>query len=386
MTETQPLDAVEPRHLLARGAVIAVAAIFGLTYSLSAPLIALNLAERGLSEALIGANAAMHAVGVLAVATVLPRLAAWGGVRRTILGALAVAAGALLAFPAMPSVWLWFPLRILLGGAAEALFVLSETWINELSTESTRARAMAVYTAALSLGFALGPLILSAVGTGGATPYVLGAALTAAAMVLIAVPWVQAPAFHEPAAGGPLRYLRLAPVAMATTVLNAGIETAGLSFLALYAMGAGWPENEATRLISSMMVGAIVLQLPIGWLGDKVDRRRLLLGLAVVSGLGALLWPFVLHQPVVAYAVVFTWGGVFVGIYTIMLTMVGSRFKGGELVGVYAVMGLSWGVGALAGPAIAGVAMDLVPHGLPLFAAASCLIFAVFLRRARGDT
>jgi len=40
----------------------------------------------------------------------------------------------------------------------------------------------------------------------------------------------------------------------------------------------------------------------------------------------------------------------------------------------------------LAGPAIAGVAMDMVPHGLPLFAAVSCLVFAAFLRRARGDT
>ena len=63
-----------------------------------------------------------------------------------------------------------------------------------------------------------------------------------------------------------------------------------------------------------------------------------------------------------------------------MLTIVGSRFKGGELDGIYAVMGLTWGVGALLGPALAGIAMIFFTHGLPLFAAAAaCLLFALFL-------
>jgi hypothetical protein len=33
-------------------------------------------------------------------------------------------------------------------------------------------------------------------------------------------------------------------------------------------------------------------------------------------------------------------------------------------------------VGALVGPVLAGLAMDLVPHGLAFFAAAACFAFA----------
>jgi hypothetical protein len=77
------------------------------------------------------------------------------------------------------------------------------------------------------------------------------------------------------------------------------------------------------------------------------------------------------------------WGGVFVGIYTIMLTIVGSRFQGGDLVGIHAAMGLSWGVGALVGPALVGVAMTVTDQGLPLVAAAACLAFALSAIRAR---
>jgi MFS family permease len=300
------------------------------------------------------------------------------------LGALVLAGLVLALFPATPGIWLWFPLRLVLGAASEALFTLSETWVNQLSEERSRARSLATYVAALSVGFALGPLILSGVGTAGATPYLIGAALALAAALLIASPRVIAPVFPAERPGNLLRFLRLAPVAIAAEGLNAGIETAGLTFLPLYAVAQGWTEEGGTRLISCLMFGAILLQLPIGWLGDRIDRLRLAIVLGVVTVGGALLWPLVLHDPWIAYPVLFLWGGVFVGIYTLMMAVVGSRFAGAELVGIYAVMGLVWGVGALLGPALAGLAMDLSAHGLPIFAALACLAFTIFAATSRN--
>jgi MFS family permease len=356
-----------------------------LTYGLTAPLIALDLAERDFGETLIGANAAMHAIGALVAAPLLPSLVARFGARAMVLGALLLAAAAMASFPIVPSVWLWFPLRLAVGYVSEALFALSEAWINHLSGERGCARAMATYTAALSLGFAAGPLILSAVGTAGSAPYAIGATLALGATAFTACPRVVAPRFEGPGGGGLGLAARLAPLAMATTVLNAAVETAGLSFLALYAMDAGWEEAAATRLISAMMIGAILLQLPIGWLGDRTDRRRLVVWLGAAAAAGALLWPLALHDPWLAYPMVFAWGGVFVGVYTIMLAMVGSRFQGTELVAIYAGMGLVWGAGALLGPMLAGLAMDLVLHGLPLFAALACAGFVAFALRSRAQ-
>lgn len=361
--------------------------MFGLTYSLSAAVIALNLVERGLSESVIGANAAMHAVGVLITAVTLPRIVALFGIRRLVILALVVAAAALAAFPALPLLWVWFLLRLLLGMSSEILFVLSEAWTNSLSTEATRGRAMATYTAALSIGFALGPMILSVLGSAGHAPYLVGAGIALMAATLVASPKVAAPEFDKPASGSPLRFMRLAPVAIFATMLNAAIETAGLSFLAIYAVNLGWPESGATSLMSCMMIGAILLQLPIGWLGDKVDRVKLVAALGAIAALGALVWPLALKSEWLTYGLLFVWGGVFVGIYTIMLTVVGSRFQGAELIGIYAAMGLVWGVGALLGPVLAGFAMELSVHGLAFFAAAICALFAFFvLLRGRAAT
>ena len=384
-----PMATAAPRMLtstqrrLSLAAVIATAAIFGLTYGLSAPLIADNLAEWGSGEALIGANAAMHALGVLLIAPLLPRLAVRYGQRGLIVTALLLSAGTLALFPLVPSIWLWFPLRFALGAGAEVLGVLSETWTNDLADDATRGRVMAIYMAALSLGFAGGPAILSVAGTGTAA-YFIGAAIALLALVPVASPWTIAPAPLHADHAQPWRYLRLAPMAMTTTVLNSAVETAGLSFVALYAGGLGWSEPAALRLVTTLMIGAIALQLPIGWLADRMDRSRLVMLLAVLSTLGALSWPFALATPWLAYATVFVWGGLFVGIYTVMLAIVGERFSGAELVGIYAMMGLAWGLGALLGPASVGIGMQLSPvWGLPATIAGGCALFALFMALRR---
>ena len=357
--------------------LVATALIFGLTYGLSAPLIALSLTQLGYGEGFIGANAAMHAVGVLAIATFLPAIAWRFGAKLPIAISLLVAATILAMFPQMPSIWLWFPLRIALGAASETMFVMSETWLAHLSNEATRTRTMAIYTTALSLGFALGPMILAAVGSQGETPFVIGSVVALIALGSIAMPWVRNPSFAKPEHRNPLRYLWLAPVAVAATLVNAAVETAGMSFLPLYAMQAGWAEQSATTLLSVLLLGAIVMQLPIGWLGDHMDKRRLVIVLGALSTAGALAWPYVLGSPYVAYPLLFVWGGLFVGIYTVMMAHVGSRFQGGDLVTVYTIMSIAWGFGAFVGPSTAGASMEFATHGLPYFAAIACAAFTV---------
>ncbi|WP_333681412.1 MFS transporter [Dyella sp.] len=372
------------RMLLSMGAVIATATIFGLSYSLSAPLIAVSLAARGYSDRFIGINAAMHAVGVLAIAPCMPALAGRLGARRVAILALVVTALTLAAFPFVTAVGWWFPLRVLLGAAAEALFVMSETWANSLSADEARGRTMAMYTASLSLGMVLGPATLAWLGIN-RDGYFLAGCLSLFAVAFIAGRWVVAPASIRPESAHPMTYVRMAPVAMATTALNAGVETAGLSFIGLYAAAQGWTNDQAMRLISTLMFGAIVLQLPIGWLADRFPKRKLAMVLAWISAAGALCWPFVLGHALLAFGIVFCWGGVFVGIYTVMLAMVGERFAGASLVGIYAVMGLAWGAGALAGPTLAGLSMGASARfGFPALISLACAGFAVFLSRSRS--
>ena len=359
--------------------IIATASVFGLTYSLTAPLVAQLLIESGMTETLVGANAAMHAVGVLMIAPFLSQLSIRYQPKRLIVVALLMSGICLFAFPWMPSVWLWFPLRLILGVAAEILFVLTETWASELSTDSNRGRVMATYTASLSLGFAGGPLILSYTGFDGLLPFAVGTIIAMAALLVINMPGLRQPAMVSHGHSNILRMMRLSPIAMGTTALNSAIETAGLSFLGIYAVRLGWSETDGAQLITVLMIGAIILQLPIGWLADKVNRIGLMIGLTALSAISAFLWPLMLTVEWLAYPALFIWGGLFVGIYTTMLAIIGSQFRGADLVNIYAAMGLLWGAGALFAPTLAGGFLDVLPHGLPIFVGLTCTLFLIFV-------
>lgn len=366
-----------------QAAVIATAAAFGLTYGLSAPLIALELDERGVSGALIGANAAMHAVGVLLIAPELPRIVGRAGLAAPARAALIAAAVLLALFPVLPMLAVWFLLRVLLGMSAESLFVISETWLSQSTDDRSRARVMGIYVAAMSAGIALGPAILAVSGREGALPFLTGSALALVALAILVLTRPDEVPPEPPSGEGPLSFLRLAPLAVAAAALNAAVEAAGLALLPLYAMDLGWSETRGTLLLSVLLIGAIVSQLPIGWLGGRMDRGRLTVILAIVSGLGALAWPFAFAHPWLAWPMVFLWGGAFVGIYTLALTDVGERFRGADLAGVFAAMSVAWGIGALAGPLLGGLAVEATRHGLPLMTAALCLAFGLASLRAR---
>ncbi|MHC1551512.1 MFS transporter [Phyllobacterium sp. K27] len=368
--------------------VVLTAAIFGLTYGLSAPLIALELAEAGYSEGFIGANGAMYAIGVLLAAPYLPGLAQRLGFSALAKSALLASSGLLVLFPLAPFLWIWFPLRAALGAASETLFVVSETWLNQLVAQKNRGTMMAIYVTALSCGTALGPAILTVVGRQESLAFFIGAAIALLACIILFVgkPKATSPVREE--MGNPFRYLKVVPVAVASSALNAALEAAGLTLLPLYAMRLGWTEDSATLLLTVLLIGAITLQLPIGWLADRLPRQRVLIVLSIISAVGALVWPIAFSNPWLAYPLLFLWGGAFVGIYTTTIAMLGDSYKDNELLGIYALLSIFWGVGALLGPLIGGLTMELSPHGLPIFAAAICAGFAVFSgsRKKRGTS
>ncbi|MBJ3814942.1 MFS transporter [Shimwellia pseudoproteus] len=360
--------------------VIFSVTIFGLTYGLSAPLIALRLDDNGYGEMIIGLNAAMQALGVLVIAPFLPALFRRFQTLTLMLVSLVGIALVLCLFP-FTSLPVWFLLRFILGVFIEIIMVLTETWLNDSTVEEARGKTMALYTACLSLGFAAGPVLLVWLGTDSFQPFMAGGLIALLAALCLAKTGMARQESDAVAATGFVRSLQLALLAIVATALNAAVEVAGMNFLSLYALAHGWSDNQATTLISVLLLGAIVLQLPLGWLADKVDRRRLITQLAVISTLGALMWPLILPYPLLAYGVLFLWGGFFVGIYTVAITWVGSLFRGAELAGIYATMSVAWGAGALLGPILGGVAMEMATHGLPWLVALLCLMFTLLSLR-----
>ncbi|WP_449551207.1 MFS transporter [Lelliottia amnigena] len=357
-------------------AVIFSVTVFSLTYGLSSPLIAFKLLSAGMSESAIGVNAAMHAVGVFLIAPFLPAL-----FRRyrplTLIVVSLCAITVIFVLFGVVSFPMWFLLRMGLGLFSEIIMVQTETWLNGSTVERARGKVLALYTAGMSLGFATGPLILAWTGSDGNLAFYVASVLAALAIVFIFTSGMPRVEGHEAKPETLGNSLKLAALPIMATVLNAAVEVLGMNFLSLYAIKLGWSESASALLISVLMFGAILLQLPIGWLADRVDRLKLMTTLAFIAAALAFVWPHILAFHLLSYVMLFIWGGIFVGIYTVAITWVGERFNGGQLAGIYAAMSVAWGAGALAGPLLGGFAMTFALHGLPWLTGALCLVFAL---------
>jgi MFS family permease len=363
-------------RVLAIATAILCIAVVGAGLSLSIPLLSFVLEQRGVSGTVIGLNTAMGGIATIVIAPFIPQLAARLGVRLLLILALLLGAGVFIAFYFVGPLWLWFPLRFLYGASLAVLFVLSEFWINAAAPERSRGLVMGIYATVLSVGFALGPTVLTLFPRGTFAPYLIGAGLFLVAMVPVAFAGKVTPKVEYAPHDSILMFLRAAPTAIMAAFVFGAVETGGMSFLPLYGLRMGYGETAAALLVSILAVGNIVVQIPIGLISDKVDRRKLLLILGAVGAVGAALMPLVATRTEILFPIVGIWGGLVAGLYTVGLAHLGAEFKGTQLAGANATFVIMYSVGMLAGPPVMGFGIDLWnPHGLPATIAA---LFALY--------
>lgn len=338
--------------------VIVAMAIVNLVYGITFPLLALVLDGQGVSKTLIGLSTVSQAAAILAIAPFAPFLLQRFEPARIMQIVTVVVAVLLLVAGSFPNVWLWFPLRFLIGAFNAMLWIASEALINELAEDRSRGRVIGIYGSAGAAGFALGPLLLIFTGSQGLLPF----AATSALVLAASLPLFFAHGHRMQPTGGQTdgvwRLFLLAPVIMLANVAYAAAAESIITFFPLFGMYLGTTEAFSLLLISVVGIGSMILILPLGWLADHVNRMGLLLVCVVLTMLGLLLMPHVLHNNVLAVVFFFAFGGVEGMIYALGIILVGERFKGHQLAGASTAFTACWAVGTIAGPFLAGAGMD----------------------------
>jgi MFS family permease len=173
-----------------------------------------------------------------------------------------------------------------------------------------------------------------------------------------------------------LNIFRVAPLILAAAVLGGITDMAQLSLFPVYLLRSGFDQETAVAMLSAILWGNVLLQIPIGWLADRVDRRRMLIGFVVVMLVVPLVFDLMLASPWLLWPGLVVWGGVCFGIYTIGLTLLGDRFPAASLASANAAFVTVFEVGGLSGPILAGSAIDLLPGpGFMIVLAGSAALF-----------
>jgi MFS family permease len=293
----------------------------------------------------------------------------------------ALGATAVLVYPLWVDPLGWTVLRLVTGIALVGLCTVIESWLNAQAAPQHRSRVFGVYMVVTLLALAGGQLLLDTQPPGSFVLFSVVAILFSLAALPVVTTRLPQPVMSVAPKAGIAGMVRAAPSAAAGALIS------GLALGAFWGMGPvfasdlGLDRAGVGHFMGFTILGGAALQLPIGRLSDRGDRRTTL---ALVSGLAALIALAALliatpSKPLL-YSLFFVFGGLAFVIYPLCMAHLLDRLPADALLAGCSALLLLHGIGAAIGPAAAGVAMGQFGGGaLPGFLAATLGLLALLV-------
>lgn len=343
--------------------LIAVVVAAGISQGLLLPVLAIFLERMGISSSMNGLNAAALYVGSFAMTLVAERLLGWVGFKKLIVSGLVLVMLSLVAFPLIPSVAVWFVLRVLVGIGDSALHYAAQLWVLMMSTVKNRGQSISFYGMSYGLGFSIGPLGIPLLKYGEAVPFLILAVLFLFILlvVLFKLPNLKpekSEQGEQQPAGRYLKSYRLAWFALIPAFLYGYMEAGINSNFPVYGLRSGFTLGEISTLLPFVGIGGLLLQLPLGIWSDKFGRKRVLTIAGIVGGCCFLLIP-VAGTNFWATLLLLTMAGGLVGsFFSLGLAYAADILPRVLLPAANVVASFHFNAGSIAGPNAGGAIME----------------------------
>ena len=334
------------------------------------------------SPALIGAVGAGFWVGIVIGSLHAGKLVQSVGHIRTFLALGAIASTAPLLHLLILNPIAWIVARALTGFCFAGLFIVVESWLNSAATEQTRGQILSIYAMTGLLAGIVGQLLLPATDPAGFRAFCIVAIIIALALVPIALTRAVAPAYEGGGARMSLRALyRQSPLGLVAASLCGVTTSAFFALGPIFAQERGLDTRGVAAFMASGTLGGFLLAWPLGWLSDRFDRRFVIIGAALTAIATVLLMmAFVPEEPSrwMFYFCAAVFGGTIVPTYSVVMAHVNDAVGESQFVAASGGLLIMQGVGAAAGPLLAGLAMSVSERGLVYTIIAAQILMAAF--------
>ncbi|MDQ2095246.1 MFS transporter [Rhodalgimonas zhirmunskyi] len=256
--------------------------------------------------------------------------------------------------------WGWSVLRVIIGFCFSGVYVTAESWLNNAATNETRGKALSLYMITMMLGIVIAQGLLLVADPGGFLLFIIPSVLVSISFAPILLSVQPTPA-HESTKPMSLRQLyEVSPLGVVGMVLLGLVFSAQFGMAAVYGAQAKLTLAQISMFVSAFYVGATLLQYPLGWISDRMDRRLLILGVSVLGGAGALIGAlFGGYFPALLISA-FIVGGTSNPLYSLLIAYTNDFVEYEDMAAVSGGLVFVNGLGAIAGPVITGWAMGVV--------------------------
>ncbi|WP_341860927.1 MFS transporter [Gymnodinialimonas sp. 57CJ19] len=295
----------------------------------------------------------------------------------------AVMAAACLAYDFLFHPVAWIGLRFINGFCIAGMTISIESWLNERSSNVTRGRVLGYYMLVFYLAVALGQTLVNVTPVASSDPLMAASALVALALVPVAMTRLGEPDL------GDLSVLGVKALFKASAVGVVGAAVAGVLVGSFYALGVvfarqiGLSVTEAALFMSTVVVGGLAAQVPVGLLADRFDRRIVMACILLAVGLswGLLSNSISSGLPLgLLMAMALAFGGAISSVYPLCVAQTFDRLDRKYYVAASGRLLMVYSIGATIGPLLASTFMATYgPRTFFLFESAIAVLYALYV-------
>jgi MFS family permease len=277
----------------------------------------------------------------------------------------------LILYPAITDPWAWTLLRVIIGFCFSGVYVTAESWLNNAATNETRGQALSLYMIVQMAGIVAAQGLLTLGDPSGFILFIIPSVLVSISFAPILLSVSPTPPFETTKPMSIRALYHVSPLGCVGAFLLGGVYSALFGMAAVYGTQSGLSVAQISAFVAAIYVGGLLMQFPIGWMSDRMDRRQLILGTAVLGCIGALAGLMFESRFSVLLGAMFVVGGTSNPLYALIIAYTNDFLEHEDMAAASGGMIFLNGVGAVAGPLITGWIMGYAgPSGFFLFLAA----------------
>ncbi len=296
---------------------------------------------------------------------------------------MALLCASTLSLALFHSLYAWLLLRFLNGVAIAGIFVVVESWLLCESDRSSRGRILAFYMVALYGSNAIGQLLVGLYDHDSLLPFVVIGAIFSLSILPPALTKLPTPTLEDSSSINLVELAKLTPSGLIGCISGGMILGTLYSLLPIQLFEQTGSQQQVGILMAITMMGGMLLQYPVGYFSDFIDRRKVLVAVSVFGTVCCLAFPALSSSGSVnsdwgGMVLLFLIGGTTFTIYPLAISHGCDHLKPEMIVAGTQGLLLGYSAGACLGPILGGYFMQQIDNGLMIYFAGIMGTTAVF--------
>ena len=263
----------------------------------------------------------------------------------------------LILYAAWTNPYFWFLLRIIVGFCFSGIYVVAESWLNDSSSNETRGQTLSAYLIVQMMGIVLAQAVLNFADPSGYMLFIIISVVVSLSFAPILLSVSPAPQFQTSKRMTLSQLWSISPLGVVGQFFLGAIFAALFGMASVYGTERGLTVKDISLFVAAIYFGGMILQYPIGWVSDRMDRRVLIFivcSIGTFFSFAANLFDSFIWLLIVAFII----GGVSNPLYSLYIAYTNDYLEHDDMASASGGLIFLTGIGAIFGPSIVGWLLD----------------------------